>query len=67
MGTSVDKNDFPYVLPGPDDTWGVHGVLPVGELMMLIYCLELKIAETWRNGSWWWTWWMPIRAVRWLR
>lgn len=22
VGTSVDKNDFPYVLPGPDDTWG---------------------------------------------
>lgn len=48
MGTSVDKNDFPYVLPGPDDTWEVHGVLPVGELMMQIYCLALKIAETWQ-------------------
>ena len=22
IGTSVDKTDFPYVLPGPDDTWG---------------------------------------------
>lgn len=22
IGTSVDKKDFPYVLPGPDDTWG---------------------------------------------
>ena len=21
IGTSVDKTDFPYVLPGPDDTW----------------------------------------------
>lgn len=26
----------------------VHGVLPVGELMMQIYCLALKIAETWQ-------------------
>ncbi|MEG0560611.1 MAG: GH92 family glycosyl hydrolase [Muribaculaceae bacterium] len=22
IGKSVDKKDFPYVLPGPDDTWG---------------------------------------------
>lgn len=22
IGTSVDKTDYPYVLPGPDDTWG---------------------------------------------
>ena len=22
IGTSVDRHDFPYVLPGPDDTWG---------------------------------------------
>lgn len=22
IGTSVDKTGFPYVLPGPDDTWG---------------------------------------------
>ena len=22
IGTSSDKTDFPYVMPGPDDTWG---------------------------------------------
>ena len=37
VGTSVDKN----------------GVLPVGELMMQIYCLALKNCRNMANGNWW--------------
>ena len=53
VGTSVDKNDFPYVLPGLMILGEVHGVLPVGELMMQIYCLALKKLP--KHGKWnWW-------------
>ena len=38
IGTSSDKTDFPYVMPGPDDTWGGIGGLPVGEHMMQTFC-----------------------------
>ena len=31
----------------------VHGVLPVGELMMQIYCLALKNCRNMANGNWW--------------
>ena len=52
VGTSVDKNDFPYVLPGPDDTWGGTWSTS-GELMMQIYCLALKNCRNMANGNWW--------------
>lgn len=56
IGTSVDKTDFPYVLPGLMILGVVRGVLPVGEPMMLISYLELKNCRNVENGSWWWTW-----------
>lgn len=33
VGQSSIKKDFPYILPGPVDTWGGHGLLLDGELM----------------------------------
>lgn len=48
MGTSVDKMISLMCCQGLMILGEVHGVLPVGELMMQIYCLALKIAETWQ-------------------
>lgn len=53
VGTSVTKMISLMCCQGLMILGEVHGVLPVGELMMQIYCLALKNCRNMANGNWW--------------
>lgn len=51
IGKSIAKNDFPYVLPGPDDTWGGTGGTSgwrTHEVNILFGVDELPTGENWK-------------------
>lgn len=56
IGTSVDKTDFPYVLPGPDDTWGGTWGTSGWRTHDANILFGVENCRNVGNGSWWWIW-----------